>query len=1411
MGSDQSKATSINLFDKLKTRINQTSQNYNVPNLIDHIIANEYHVVAPMQTNSGEANLYLAERTNDKSKYIVKQYRRKNAIKQGIIEKLSSIQNRTIAKILAYGEIEGYPFIVEPYYDGISLEQSISSGVRFSLEELKTIIIPSLIESLNIIHKIGIIHKDLKPANILLTKENDLILIDFGISTETNGQTIVVTQTGKTPFYAAPETTSGAFSIYSDYYSLGICIYELFTGSTPFGQENNIATLSLLQKIPYPEQFPEELRDLVDGLTYKDLSNRDDLSNPNRRWTYDEVKKWLNGEKLIVPGKGFEHKNNDADFTVPYAFNGKRLYSRVELADQLLTNWEKGLKELNRGFLARHFELNGEHERQKLCEQAEQENSNDRSKALLIMYKLLYKITPNLKSIYWYDHKFSTIQDYANRLVDEVINLRSRNLDLIRSVNELLFSNVIQVYIETQIEGQLQSPLLEVINHVKSFIASISLDDLHQALCFSYALTKRENFIIGDYVFENISDYNNQLENWYQNDLTTFYNFFKDHEKEIKEQDQLYQGQKKKDFEFYLNNYNSLITYENTDYIFKTPQDIFEYLDNLDQSNQLKKFNELVRLHKNPIYKHNQELLKSCDQQRYSDLVVKAKAMVWVDDLYFRNIDSLIDYINSSSIDLKIFIHDHKASLHHVMKINKSLRETVLLKSAKYPNLKKLIRSIINIKYYPKTLDELKDLIFKRRIPLGEIDIFKITDLHGLFDFSQMDHYAFHNIDFSGIEYWDTSNVTNMSSMFKFACDFNQPIGIWDVSKVTDLSSMFLGAKSFNQSLENWDVRNVTTMESMFNGADSFNQLIGNWNTSKVTDMSSMFFNAKSFNQPIGNWDTSNVINMRSMFQGARSFNQPIEQWNISNVTDLSKMFEEAVSFNQPITNWDLANATSIAQMFKGASAFNCPLNKWDLNKVKPDISPYFSLSYLKEMFDGATSFNSSKPKLKIQPQTKDELLELVQDQNIKLDQIEISRIQDLSYLFINSNRNDFSGIEEWNTSNVTNMAGLFSDCMNFNEDIRLWDVSNVTDMSYMFMDCRQFNCDLNSWDVSKVTSMSHTFSNCSKFNGDITSWNVSNVRSMSHMFFRCRSFNQSLGVKISIIDRVKTKLRILDHLPIKWDVKNVKDFSSMFCGCDKFKGTLDDWKVYVKNAEHKGMFAQCDYGFTIADIWGMTPSETNVLVDGSADKSIAHRTKKIMEKFFHYSLFGICVSILFVLQAPFYISRFIMLTLLLCLSLCIKVIEGIIDDGYDSWLFFILACLWALLWFLACLIFLPLFLPLLLLLFFVFFDWVLISGLLFILYIVLATYFKLPYYDGDPLYIFSFTGVLAGIILIWDYIIDQAYEPLSDLFPIHDDFSISHFKDFSLSHFKECLLQDVKPFHTIIEFLKSKLIDCWK
>ena len=128
-----------------------------------------------------------------------------------------------------------------------------------------------------------------------------------------------------------------------------------------------------------------------------------------------------------------------------------------------------------------------------------------------------------------------------------------------------------------------------------------------------------------------------------------------------------------------------------------------------------------------------------------------------------------------------------------------------------------------------------------------------------------------------------------------------------------------------------------------------------------------------------------------------------------------------------------------------------------------------------------------------VRPSTKAELINEIQIRldrgQTNLNDIDTSKITDMSYLFASFNQN----------RNLNNI------------DISGWDVSNVTDMKYMFSDCYYFNSDLSRWNVSNVNNMSHMFYDCSLFDSDLSKWIVRNVNNMRSMFDNCTSLNSHL------------------------------------------------------------------------------------------------------------------------------------------------------------------------------------------------------------------------------------------------------------------------------------------------------------
>ena len=132
-----------------------------------------------------------------------------------------------------------------------------------------------------------------------------------------------------------------------------------------------------------------------------------------------------------------------------------------------------------------------------------------------------------------------------------------------------------------------------------------------------------------------------------------------------------------------------------------------------------------------------------------------------------------------------------------------------------------------------------------------------------------------------------------------------------------------------------------------------------------------------------------------------------------------------------------------------------------------------------------------------------------------------------------------YGPVEDWDTSNVTDMSRLFNWAVRFDGDLSRWDTSKVTNMSYMFYEAMSFNCDLSRWDTSKVTDMSYMFHGATEFNGFLTRWDTSNVTDMSYMFCDATSFDRDIS---------------------RWVTPKLIHSSRMFEGATRFSGDRSRW-----------------------------------------------------------------------------------------------------------------------------------------------------------------------------------------------------------------------------------------------------------
>lgn len=220
----------------------------------------------------------------------------------------ASLSHPNIVSIYDVGKEDDMHYIVMEYVNGITLKDYVVQNGALNWKEAVNIVI-QICSAIEHAHKNHIVHRDIKPHNILLTKDGIAKVTDFGIARAVTSSTItVVGSTIGSVHYFSPEQARGGFSDEkSDLYSLGIVLYELVTGKLPFNGESPVAiALKHIQDIPeeplnIKNDLPRGVNDIIMIAMEKDQKNRYQSATDMLEVLYQVLKK---PDTEIIIGNG---------------------------------------------------------------------------------------------------------------------------------------------------------------------------------------------------------------------------------------------------------------------------------------------------------------------------------------------------------------------------------------------------------------------------------------------------------------------------------------------------------------------------------------------------------------------------------------------------------------------------------------------------------------------------------------------------------------------------------------------------------------------------------------------------------------------------------------------------------------------------------------------------------------------------------------------------------------------------------------------------------------------------------------------------------------------------------------------------------------------------------------------------
>lgn len=287
-------------------------------------ISDRYQIIKSIG-EGGMANVYLAYDTILDRNVAVKILRGDLASDEKFVRRFqrealaaSSLYNQNIVEVYDVGEDNGMYYIVMEYIDGKHLKTLLKKRGKLTVSEAIDIMM-QIASGLSVAHDQYLIHRDIKPQNIMILENGLVKITDFGIAMAMNSTQLTQTNSVMgSVHYLPPEQASGkGASLQSDIYSMGILMYELLTGKLPYHGDNAVEIALKHLKEPLPSireelpTIPQSVENIIIKATAKNPKNR----YADAKEMYEDLKTCLDDNRLNEDKYVLKYPENDYDET----------------------------------------------------------------------------------------------------------------------------------------------------------------------------------------------------------------------------------------------------------------------------------------------------------------------------------------------------------------------------------------------------------------------------------------------------------------------------------------------------------------------------------------------------------------------------------------------------------------------------------------------------------------------------------------------------------------------------------------------------------------------------------------------------------------------------------------------------------------------------------------------------------------------------------------------------------------------------------------------------------------------------------------------------------------------------------------------------------------------------------------